>query len=181
MGGPPLFLVTINTSVKRGHAQRCRQASVSSAFIGEWVAFAVQAKSIRKLGWRQCSLAACPAQSSCGWLPRKGKEVSYLLEKAPGCWGSHTALPQVLCSHFCVSCQVFLIDRLPLCPLANPLLPLFQRLGLLRYVFGGLPGWHRHVVIQPPPFMTLSSALTLPFLQRGAISPLISLTAPGPG
>lgn len=83
MGGPPLFGVTINKSVERRNNRRCRQASISSALIGESVAFVAQAESIR-----ECSAgsAARPPGTELLWVaPPKWKGP--LLNKAPGLAG----------------------------------------------------------------------------------------------
>ena len=50
VGGPSLFGVTLNKRVERRNNHRCSQASISSALIGESVAFVAQAESIRELG-----------------------------------------------------------------------------------------------------------------------------------
>lgn len=59
MGGRPLFGVTINKCVERRNNRRCGQASISSALIGESVAFVAQAESIRGLGL-EAALPRCP-------------------------------------------------------------------------------------------------------------------------
>lgn len=50
VGGPSLLGVTLNKRVERRNNHRCSQASISSALIGESVAFVAQAESIRELG-----------------------------------------------------------------------------------------------------------------------------------
>ena len=69
VGGPSLFGVTLNERVERRNNHRCSQASISSAVIGELVAFVAQAESIRELGWETALALPSPLAESVGcWL-----------------------------------------------------------------------------------------------------------------
>lgn len=69
VGGPSLFGVTLNKRVERRNNHRCSQASISSAVIGESVAFVAQAESIRELGWETALALPSPLAESVGcWL-----------------------------------------------------------------------------------------------------------------
>lgn len=80
VGGPPLFGVTINKRVERRSNWRCWQASVSSALIGESIAFEAQAESIRSWAPRPRQHWPCPAlppAQPCAeplcWLHQRGR------------------------------------------------------------------------------------------------------------